>query len=172
MCANGTHQQQEIDFKLSYSPTSGTVSIQITLCIAASFNLIIGIIDVVNCFQSTMLPGHERVTIMMSPRYKKGFKSRYPNVKWEESPSNKYILELLNGLQGDKSIGRKWYQEPSLFIYQQDDSTTILNTSTDDFLCAYSDTALFDKLCKWLERFFKITTNTGSLLKYLNLCII
>ena len=55
MCANGTHQQQGIDYELSYSPTSGAVPIRITLCIAASFNLTIGIIDVVNCFQSTML---------------------------------------------------------------------------------------------------------------------
>jgi hypothetical protein len=67
---------------------------------------------------------------------------------------------------------RMCIQEPSLFIYQQDDGNMILNTSTDNFLCAYSDTVRFDKLCKWLERFFEITSKTGSLLNYLNLCII
>ena len=134
MCANGSKQQQGIDYEFSYSPTAGGASIRITLCLSASWRLTLAIIDVVNCFQSTLLPQEERLIITMPPLYKKWFQSKYPNVKWEESPSGKYVLELLNGLQGDKSIGRKWYKllkrflerfgfkmclyEPSLFVYQ------------------------------------------------------
>ena len=48
----------------------------------------------------------------------------------------------------------------------------ILNTSTDDFLCAYSNQTIFDTLCTHLKRFFGITTEEGTLLKCLNLRII
>jgi hypothetical protein len=155
MCANGSKQQQGIDYEFSYSPTAGAVPIKVTLCLAAANRWTLAVIDVVNCFQSTLIPPEERLLITMPPHYKAWFKSKYPNVKWEESPSGKYVLELLNGLQGDKSIGRKWYlllkrfllnfgfhmciQEPSLFIYNKSDGSMILNTSTDDFLCAYSE---------------------------------
>jgi hypothetical protein len=58
--------------------------------------------------RNILLPQEERLIITMPPLYKKWFQSKYPSAKWEESPSGKYVLELLNGLQGDKSIGRKW----------------------------------------------------------------
>ena len=188
MCADGSGQEKGIDYEFSYSPTSGAPPIRITLSLAASHDLILAIIDVVNCFQSTLIPEDERLIITMPPLYRKWFQKTYPNVKWEHSPSGKYVLQLLNGLQGDKSIGRKWYlllkrlleefgfvsciQEPSLFIYEKENGTMILNTSTDDFLCAYSNQTIFDTLCTHLKRFFDITTEQGTLLKYLNLRII
>ena len=188
MCANGSKQQQGIDYEFSYSPTAGGASIRITLCLSASWRLTLAIIDVVNCFQSTLLPQEERLIITMPPLYKKWFQSKYPNVKWEESPSGKYVLELLNGLQGDKSIGRKWYKllkrflerfgfkmclfEPSLFVYQKDGFFMILNTSTDDFLCGYNDRIIFDRLCTALRKLFDITVKEGTQLSYLNLRII
>jgi hypothetical protein len=124
----------------------------------------------------------------MPPHYKAWFKAKYPNVKWEESPSGKYVLELLNGLQGDKSIGRKWYlllkrfllkfgfhmciQEPSLFIYNKTDGIMLLNTSTDDFLCAFNQKSVYENLCTELRKMFSITTKEGTVLGYLNLRII
>jgi len=188
MCADGSKQEEGIDYEFSYSPTAGAAPIRITISIAASEDLTVAIIDVVNCFQSTLIPEDERVIISMPPLYRKWFTQKYPNVKWEHSPSGKYVLQLLNGLQGDKSIGRKWYlllkkllekfgfvpciQEQSLFIYEKDDDKMILNTSTDDFLCAYSNELIFESLCKHLEQYFDITTKTGMLLKYLNIRII
>ena len=188
MCADGSKQEAGIDYEFSYSPTAGAAPIRITISIAASEDLTVAIIDVVNCFQSTLIPEDERVIISMPPLYRKWFTQKYPNVKWEHSPSGKYVLQLLNGLQGDKSIGRKWYlllkkllenfgfvpciQEQSLFIYEKDDGKMILNTSTDDFLCAYSNELIFESLCKHLEQYFDITTKTGMLLKYLNVRII
>lgn len=188
MCANRSKQLQEINYEFSYSPTAGTLAIRITLNLAASENLTLHIINVVNCFQSTLIPQEERLIISMPPMYKTWFKSKYPNVKWDEPPSGKYVLELLNGLQGDKSIGRKWYlllkkfllkfgfkvclQEPSLFVYEHNDGKMLLNTSTDEFLCAYNIKQVLDRLCTELQRLFDITTKGGTVLKYLNLSII
>eukprot|EP00956_Cyclotella_meneghiniana_P015482 scaffold23804_cov48-Cyclotella_meneghiniana.AAC.2 len=78
-----------------------------------------------------------------------------------ESESGKCVLRILNGIQGDKSIGRKWYlllkkllenfgfkcchTEPSAFVYE--DVYFILNTSTDDFLCAHLNQQIYDDLC-------------------------
>ena len=188
MCADGSKQQQGIDFEYSYSPTTGAPAVKFVLAIAAAYGWIISIIDIVNCFQSTLIPEEERLVISTPPKYIDWFKRRYPKVKLEESPSNRYVLQLLNGLQGDKSIGRKWYlllkeilerfgfvvcpHEPSLFVYEKNDVKFILNTSTDDFLCAHSDDQIYEDLCTYLKQYFSITTNTGTELKYLNIRII
>jgi hypothetical protein len=92
---------------------------------------------------------------------------RYPRVKLDHSKSGRYVLQLLNGLQGDKSIGRKWYlllkkllekfgflmcpQEPSLFIYDKEPDMMILNTSTDDFICVHSTQEIYDQLCDYFR---------------------
>ena len=188
MCANGSKQKQGIDYEFSYSPTAGCIPIRITLCLAASYGWTLAVIDVVNCFQSTPLPQEERLLIHMPPKYLKWFKMRYPDIKLEHSPSGKWVLELLNGLQGDKGIGRKWYlllksfllkfgfsiciHEPSLFIYDTDDRTMLLNTSTDDFLCAFNTRDIYQRLCTELSKLFDITTKEGTILSYLNLRII
>jgi len=98
------------------------------------------------------------------------------------------VLKLLNGLQGNKSIGRKWYlllkeilelfgfivcpQQPSLFVYEVQDVKFLLNTSTDDFLCVHSTQQIYDALCEHLKQYFDITTKSGSQIKYLNIRII
>lgn len=188
MCANGSKQQQGIDYEFSYSPTAGMAPIRITLSTAAALDFVLAVIDVVNCFQSTLVPPEKRLIISMPPFYRTWFEDKYPEVKWEHSPSNKYVLEVLNGIQGDKSIGRRWYlllkrlledfgfacciSEPSLFIYDKNGETMILNTSTDDFLCAYNHKSIFDKLCAKMRTMFDITTKEGTKFKYLNLEII
>ena len=48
----------------------------------------------------------------------------------------------------------------------------ILNTSTDDFLCAFNDQSLFDRLCTNMRTMFDITTKEGEKFQYLNLDII
>ena len=188
MCANGSRQQQGIDYEFSYSPTAGCLPIRITLCLAASNHWTLATIDVVNCFQSTLLPQDERLIISTPPKYMKWFRMRYPAVKIAPSPSGKYVLELLNGLQGDKSIGRKWYlllktflsnfgfatciHEPSLFMYDHNDEIMLVNTSTDDFLCAFNSRPIYDRVCSELKKLFAITTQEGPVLHYLNLRIV
>ena len=85
MCADGSKQEPYIDFNFSYSPTvgGGAAPIQITLGVTASQDLIVAIIDIVNCFQSTLIPEEKQVIITMPPLYKKWFTEKDPNVKWQ-----------------------------------------------------------------------------------------
>ena len=78
MCADGSGQEKGIDYEFSYMPTSGAPPIRITLSLAASHDLILAIIDVVNCFQSTLIPEDERLIITMPPLYRKWFQKTYP----------------------------------------------------------------------------------------------
>lgn len=188
MCADGSGQEKGIDFEFSFSATTSAPAVRITLTYAAAFGLTLAIIDVVNAFQSTMLKHADRLTIAMPPFYKQWFEKKYPRHKLRQSPSGKYVLQLLKGLQGDKSIGRKWYlllqsvleaygfisclSEPALYVYENGDMKALLNTSTDDLLLAFTHDSIFQGLCEHLQRYFDITTKTGVILKYLNLQII
>eukprot|EP00956_Cyclotella_meneghiniana_P003313 scaffold4007_cov49-Cyclotella_meneghiniana.AAC.13 len=104
--AVSSKQQQGIDYEFSYSPTAGMAPIRITLATAASFDWILAVIDIVDCFQSTLIPPEaERLVILLPPFYRKWFQEKYPEVKWEHWQSNKYVLGVINGIQGDKGIG-------------------------------------------------------------------
>ena len=189
MCADGSKQEQGIDFEYSYSPTAGAAAVRALLAIAASYSWLLSAMDVTNCFQSTIIPEEELLTIHAPPNYLHWFKNKYPTVKIPASKSDKYVLRILNGIQGDKSIGRKWYlllkkllenfgfkccpTEPSVFVYEKDDVYFILNTSTDDFLCAHSTQQIYDDLCEYFKKFFSMTFETKvNKFKYLNLRII
>ena len=121
-------------------------------------------IDVVNCFQNTLQAEHERLIITAPPYYLSWFQKNYPEIKIEDSPLGKYIFQMIKELQGDKPIGRKWcllikkllksfgfvtYQvEPALYLFRHNDKMMIMNTSTDDFLCAYSHVETYASLAK------------------------
>lgn len=47
----------------------------------------------------------------------------------------------------------------------------LLNTSTDDSLCAFNDPSTYDQFFTHIHSFFDITTKTGSFLYYYNMCI-
>ena len=188
MCANGSSQQKGIDFDFSWSPTVGASGLRLTLMAASAFSLTIGSLDAVNCFQSTNREPSKRLTIHTPPFYMSWFKKEFPHIKLEHSPSGHYVLQLLKGLQGDKSIGRDWYlllvrlfkelkftpcpSEPAVFIYRSGDDLMLACTSTDDILCAYSRRDLFTRLKTHLAEYVDVTTQEGSRIKYLNLDII
>jgi len=115
------------------------------------------------------------------------FRREYPDYVIEDSPSGKYVVQSQRGLQGDRAIGRKFYltikdhfakfgllpcpQEPALYLYRKDDVTLLVNTSTDDFLCAFSDVSIFYKLEAHLKEIFGLTKKEGPQFEYLNLRI-
>ena len=187
-CANGSSQIKGIDYLYSYSPTASAFTIRLTLSFASSQGLIIGILDVVNCFQNTLVAINERLVVTTPPYWMDWFKLRYPECKLKQDPNDKYVIQICNGIQGDRAIGRRWYlmlvkildifgckrcpTESALFIYRKDGDILIVNCSTDDLLCAYSNAVLFHNLRDHIKKYVEVTTNEGSVLKYLNLRIV
>lgn len=190
MCCNGSRMEKGIDFDHSWSPTIGAGPFRLTIHSAAAWSLTLAIMDVENCFQNTLLVEKEKVVVTIPPYYMEWFAREFPSYRIDNSPSGKYVLQALKGLQGDRKIGRKWYlllkqllcafgciqclDEPALYKYGPDSDGYLLlvNTSTDDFLCAFSDEVIFRRLYDYLKAHFGITICTGTHLEYLNLRII
>ena len=188
LCADGSRQVKGIDFEASWAPVIGACPYRLTLAWSASRRLELAIVDVENCFQNTMVPEDERCVLHLPPYYMEWFTREYPGYKLDTSPSGRYVLVAMKGIQGEKPVGRKWYllikkilrkfnciscpEEPALYIYDKDDGYMIINTSTDDFLCAYSDRGLFHRFVTYLRNFFGITTQEGPVLSYLNMRIV
>ena len=63
-----------------------------------------------------------------------------------------------------------WYCTSN--FYKKGDDLILLNTSTDNFLCAYSSVELFYALKKHIKKYVPVTTQEGPELHYLNLRII
>jgi hypothetical protein len=187
-CANGSSQIKGLDFLHSYSPTASPASVRIQLAFAAHYRLILGLIDVANAYQNTLIPIERRVVVYTPPRFMDWYKWRYPEHKFELSPSNRYATQILRGIQGDKEIGRAWYLllrtilrkfgfrqckvEQALYLYKKDGDICIVNTSTDDLLCAYSRTEIFYALRDFMLKFVDVTSQEGNRLSYLNLRIV
>ena len=92
MCANGSKQQKGIDFDFSWSPVIGAKAFRMTLSWAAVKRLTLAIMDVVNCFQSTLIPEEERIVVTLPSFYMDWFKKEYPEYKLEDSPAMYYKL--------------------------------------------------------------------------------
>ena len=52
-CMNGATMEKGKDFDFSYSPTVSAPALRMMIANAASNNRILGVLDVVNCFQNT-----------------------------------------------------------------------------------------------------------------------
>ena len=77
---------------------------------ATVFHLTLAMIDVANCFQKILQEEYECLVITEPPYYLGWVPKKYPEIKIvADSPSSKYVLQLIKGLKGDKSIGHKWY---------------------------------------------------------------
>ena len=187
-CANGNDQVKGIDFENSYSPTASASSVRTTFAYASINYLILALLDVVNCFQSTLVPNSKRIVVRAPPLFMKWYRWRYPEHKYDESASGKYVIQILRGLQGDREIGRQWYlllrtilvkfgckqcpHELALYYWKRGEDILLINTSTDDFLCAFSRVEIFYELRDFVTKFVDVTTQEGPILKYLNLRIV
>ena len=56
-------------------------------------------IDVVNYFQNTLQEDHDNIIITASPYYMGWFQKNYPVIKIADSPSGKYVLQLIKVLR-------------------------------------------------------------------------
>ena len=53
-----------------------------------------------------MIRQEERIWVSLPPRYMQWFKKTYPDVEVEISESNKYAMQTMTGMQGEKDAGR------------------------------------------------------------------
>ena len=93
--ANGNNQVKGVDFENSYSPTASASSVQTTFAFAAINCLILALLDVVNCFQSTLVPNSKGIDVQAPPPFMKWHKLRYPEHKVAQSESGKYTIQIL-----------------------------------------------------------------------------
>lgn len=186
-CANGAPQLQGIDFDESYAPVAGACPVRTQLAISASWNLIVGVIDVTNAFQNTILPPHKREYVTLPPYYLEWFKRRHPLITVDET-KGRLCIQACNGMQGTKPAGRNWNQalhavlttfglqnvpaEQALYVLHTSDYLLIVSVSTDDLLCSYSSVDVFHRLYKHLCKCFPCTKEEGALIRFLNLRII
>jgi hypothetical protein len=65
----GTPQQKAVDYIESYSPVVDPTSIRLQVAFSCSQNYILGIIDVKNAFQNTIVPPSSRIYVTVPPTY-------------------------------------------------------------------------------------------------------
>ena len=130
--------------------------------LASVERLCLAILDIENCFQNTLVEVEDRVVVTLPNFYMEVSKWEYPEYAIEESPSGKYVVQPQHGIQGDQSIGQKFYltinghvekfgllpcpQETTLCTYRKNGIILLVNTSSDDFLCEFLDVAIFYKM--------------------------
>ena len=69
----------------------------------------------------------------------------------------------------EKSKCKQCPHELTLYYFKHGKDTLLINTSTDDFLCAYSNVKSFYKFCDSMRKIVDVTTQEGPILNYLNL---
>ena len=81
-------------------------SFRINIAIAYMHRLTARILDVINAFQNTNVPIHERVCVSPPPYYLDWFERSYPNVPLNRD-DGPFCRQCMNGIQGTKPAGIK-----------------------------------------------------------------
>ena len=188
-CVNGGPMKQGLHFDQSYCPTSGYSSLRIILCVASVFGLQIYMLDVHNAFQCTPLAENEKsppIYVTMPPLYIKWFMKSHPNFQLDQN--EKYVLQMFMNMQGNKQASRGLYKlltkmfatiglfplsvDSAIFAMSRRSNIIIVSVQTDDLLLATNSVDLKDEVLHTLLSAFKVTTQEGTVLKYLNFRII
>ena len=130
-------------------------SLRFTAGVSAHCNLIMSMIDVINCFQNTMRGPTDPVYVNLPPYYRQWFENIHPKIKLLDS---KYLfVQLFNVCQGGVDAGKLWSGHfdrvlsklnvhrsmRGIAVYARiiDNELIILNVSTDGILvCTKSTT--------------------------------
>lgn len=165
MYQNGSVDAED-KFINKFSPTVLGDSLWFTVGVSAYYNLILLMIDVVNCFQNTMRGPTDPVYMSLPPYCRQWFENRHPNIKLPDSKS--LVVQLFNVCQGGVDAGKLWNEYIDrvlsqlnihrsmryLAIYARiiDNELIMLNVSTDDILVCTKSTAVRSKLVSHLRK--------------------
>ncbi len=189
-CADGSTQQEYIDFHDSYSPVASIESIRVLLNIAASSGLLVSILDISNAFQNSIIfDATERVYMSLPPFYLEWFLHQWSDFPLPSTNPKELVLQCLKSIQGTRDAGRRWYillsgcllelkmvrssTDHGVFIWSFNGlEQCYLALATDDILFISKTRAPFLFLRQELEKLFDLTVTEGSVLKFLNLRIV
>ncbi len=147
------------------------------------------VLDISNAFQNSVIfDPEERVYLSLPPFYLDWFHRQWPDYKLPSLDPSKLALQCLKSIQGTCDAGHRWYHllyghfrdlgmlcssiDHGIFLWQWNDETCYLALETDDILFGSSTRAPFLHLKQDLEKLFDLTCSEGSILHFLNLCII
>jgi hypothetical protein len=182
----GTPQQKEIDYKESYSPVVDPTSIRLQIAFSCSQNYILGIIDVKNAFQNTIVPPSSRIYVTVPPTYLQWL---HESEGFKYDRQKTYIRQMLNSNQGTRDAGNVWYNflhkvllkyglirsttDHGLFVRAyKDDSYLYVSLATDDMLCSFKTYRHFDDFRLFLQQYFQLSVQTGHVMNFLGLRVI
>ena len=182
-----------IDFDLSYAPVIEGDALLLMIAMAASRNLTLYFLDISNAFQTNVIHDpNKRHYLHLPSMYMQWFRARFPNhplSRQHQDPAVKYVMQTLRGIQGTKDAGHEWYQllykiftkvlnmvvsiaNKGLFYWEYEDHYGYVSLATDDILLAASDISMYKKMATTFKKYFDFTSDTGSLLYFLNYRII
>ena len=146
-------------------------------------------LDVHNAFQCTPLHENDKsppIYVTMPPLYIKWFLKSHPNFQLDLK--EKYVLQMFMNMQGNRQASRGFYKllskmfatiglfplsvDSAIFAMSRRSNIIIVAVETDDLLVATNSPDLKDLVLNTLLSAFKVTTQEGSVLKYLNFRII
>ena len=188
LCADGSGQIQGIHFEHSHSPTPAAWVILVCIAIAAAHGLTIYTIDIDNAFQNTprYSDQHKPIYVTLPPLYLQWMKSRFPAHTLKQG--KRYVLQCYMNMQGMKSANRDFHTllksilseenihptsvDNGLFVFYHQNSLVLLAISTDDLLVVTKHKHIYTFILNKLRAAFGTTTQSGSIIRYLNYRII
>ncbi len=185
-CTVGTGQEKGIDFPESYCATIDPVTWKLVLCITVVIRNFCAIMDVKNAFQTSIAPPEYRIFVTCPPFYLEWLTDS-EGFTFEQGVQ--YVRQMLNGNQGTKPASHLWYKllKPILEKYGFAKSTVdhaffvkvyegpryfYICLATDDLLCSFPTWAIFEDFKQFMEKHFKLTIQTGKILRFLGMRII
>lgn len=114
------------------------------------------------------------------------FKRSFPKVEIDDKET--YVLQMFANMQGTKNASRDFnilitkifatirlYPTSvgsGIYVMSKNNKILILAIQTDDLLIATEDDSLKDLVISTLRQAFQVTSQDGTMLKFLNFCII
>ena len=130
-----------------------------------------------------------RYYLCLPVKYLDWFKDKYPNHTLLSNQGSDYILQCLKTMQGTEDASHEWYillssflintlgmtllcSDAGIFKWKWNGNLSYVGLATDNMLHFFTDRAAFLHLREEISTLFKVTSQEGPLLRFLNFRII
>ena len=144
-------------------------------------------LDIGNAFQNTLVPVLQRVYVRWPAFYIEWFKTMYPKIPLPPMKTC-LVLQAVHAIQGSRTAGNEWFElstqifqqmgmiknatDNAVFTFRVGDDIMFLLSNVDDFLILSISASIYYQVRDKLKIMFELTTQEGSVIKFLNLRII